>query len=242
VLTLLSWNLNGLSPHRLDERMEAACVRLLTTDPPDVVVFQEVVDRALVAHLRPHFGHAGFAQAVQPPSGEYYVALFVREPFKLEQAEIHPFQASDQGRVLLEATVAQGSTRWRIQTAHLESGPQGGAMRTGQLAYVMARLAAWDGPAVFAGDTNLRRREEIERPGIQDAWQQAGAPPAAKGTWCWPPGGGKKARWFRFDRAYVNQRARVTGFVTMGGEPIPEAGGEPASDHLGIRIQLIPLP
>ena len=37
-LHLVSWNLNGLDPHHLDERMEAACLRLLLNGPPPDVV------------------------------------------------------------------------------------------------------------------------------------------------------------------------------------------------------------
>ena len=46
-LTVVTWNLFGLEERHLDERTEAACFHLLMERPPDVLLFQEVVDRSL---------------------------------------------------------------------------------------------------------------------------------------------------------------------------------------------------
>ena len=81
MLSLVTWNLDGLEPRWRDERTEAACLHLLLRpDPPDIVAVQEVVDRTWHAHLKPHFGHAGYVGVPGRADSEYWVALFVRAP------------------------------------------------------------------------------------------------------------------------------------------------------------------
>lgn len=233
---ILTWNLNGLDAHRLDERTEAACLGLLLRDePPDVVLLQEVVDRSLTAHLRPHFSNAGYMAAIQPASGEYYCAAFVRTPLKLTGAAMHPLR-SPQGRVLLELEVMQGFTPWRIGTAHLESGPHASTERGEQLAYCLRRAAEHTGPAVFAGDTNLRAREHaglVSEVGVRDAWIALGEDEASRSTWE-PPGGRSVRRWFRFDRMYANDRVDLTELsafqLQIEGEDVD------CSDHRALEL------
>lgn len=226
--TLVSWNLNGIDDHRLDERMEAACFSMLLRDePPEIVALQEVVDRALVAHLRPHLKAAGFAMAVPPSSGDYYVIAGARAPLKLLGAELHPFATTRYGRALLVCTIAEGPRTWWVGTAHLESGREEGAARHAQLAEVVAGLAGHDGPGVFVGDTNLRAEEAGDLPArhdVTDAWEALGSPDASARTWSRP--GTAPARWFRFDRCYTNRHAAPRALWTDAGDD--------ASDHLAL--------
>lgn len=236
--SLLTWNLNGLESDRLDERMEAACFSLLLgPSPPDLVLFQELVDRAVVAHVRPHFSRAGYAAALQPPTGEYFVGAFVRAPLKLVGADLHRLP-SEQGRALLELAVLDKDRTWRIQTAHLESGPTAGSLRQAQLAYALDRLVEHPGPAVFAGDTNLREAEAratlTDRP-IADAWESLGSPAGCQGTWT-PPRGKGRPRWFRFDRVYGNAHARFTAIAAHQAQT--DLDPVDVSDHRALRVEL----
>ncbi len=239
MLRVLTWNLNGLDDHRLDERMEAAVLGLLLTgDPPEVLLLQEVVDRALVAHLRPHLSGCGYALAVQPAAGEYGCAAAVRRPLRMVEARMHPFDPSPQGRALVEIEAVHDGVRWRFGTAHLESGPRAGAERAAQLDACLRVIGSHDGPAVFAGDTNLREdeaREVPDRHGVRDAWVALGRPEAGRSTWR-PPARGA-SRWFRFDRAYVNRRAHPLSLSTVDLRTM-DARRDPVSDHLGLVLHV----
>lgn len=243
MLTLVTWNLDGLEPRHLDVRTEAACLHLLLRpDPPDIVAVQEVVDRSWHAHLLPHFGHAGYTALHGRTDSEYYNAVFVRQPLVVRDAKLHRVPSA-MGRVLLDVSVGWGEHELRVVTGHLESLRSSADLRKLQLAYAVDRLLEHPGPAVFAGDTNLR---DAELPGVPrlgevvDAWEAAGSPPAHRFTWD-PnrvpnrrPGG--RAR-MRFDRVYL-KGLRTTGFRLVGEQPLPEADGWLPSDHLGVQVTL----
>ncbi len=231
-LTLVSWNLFGLEPHQLDVRTEAACFGLLMEDPPDIVCFQEVIDRCLHAHLKPHFSNAGYGHIVQPATTEYYCTIFVKHPLKLINAGIHPFPSSQMGRALLEARIDWDGVDLLVLTSHLESLREGRRARQEQLALIVERLGQHRGPAVFAGDTNLRDPEVGALPGIVDAWEAVGG----RGhRFTWRPWKGKAKA--RFDRVYLNDQWVCEDFTLGEGEPVPEAG-VPISDHRMVRVRL----
>lgn len=244
-LSLVTWNLDGLEPRHLDVRTEAACLHLLLRpDPPDVVVVQEVVDRTWHAHLRPHFGHAGYAALPGRVPSSYWNAVFVRQPLVVREAHVRPLP-SDMGRALLDVRVehpAGGSLR--VLTSHLESLRDGAALRRLQLKEVLNVLLYEPGPAVFAGDTNLRDEEVPHIPGLDqvvDAWEATGRDPATRYTWDTvriANKAGKRGARMRFDRIYVNQRIQVSDLRLVGDQPLPEADGWHPSDHLGLRAVL----
>jgi len=234
-LSLVSWNLFGLEPYQLDVRTEAACFALLLDDPPDIVCFQEVVDRTLQAHLKPHFSNAGYAHVVQPTDSEYYCAIFVKAPLRLVNAGLHPFPSSVMGRALLEARVDWDGTPVMVLTSHMESMREGGPARVEQLRQIAKRMGQHDGPAVFAGDTNLRDAEVkgLDLPGIKDAWENGGTPET---RFTWKPWKGRAKA--RFDRIYINDRWSCSKFALGIGENVPSAG-VPVSDHRKVRIELL---
>ena len=232
-LTLVNWNLFGLEPYQLDVRTEAACFGLLLEDPPDIVCFQEVVDRTLHAHLKPHFAHAGYGHVVQPTESEYYCAIFVKQPLKLINAGIHPFPSSQMGRALLEARIDWDGTPIMVLTSHLESLKDGGPARREQLVQIAKRMGQHKGPAVFAGDTNLRDAEvEGLDLGISDCWELAGS---SSNRFTWRPWKGRAKA--RFDRIYINGHWECAGFEIGKGDNVPEAG-VPISDHRQVRVAL----
>lgn len=246
MLSLITWNLDGLEPRWLDERAEAACLHLLLRpDPPDIVALQEVVDRTWHAHLTAHFGHAGYVGVPGRAESGYWVALFVRKPLVVREAHLHPLPGTHMGRALLDVRIAWGDRDLRVLTSHLESLKCGGPSRRLQLAHALERLVAHDGPAVFCGDTNLRDRETEHLPlldRVSDAWVQVGRPAAHRFTW--DTGRipnkrrGRRAR-LRFDRVFLNAHLRATALDLVGEVPLAEAGGWFPSDHLGVRVHLL---
>lgn len=206
-MTLTTWNVAGLHDRGLDERSERQCLALLLRDePPDVISLQEVVRRSWHAHWKHHLRAAGYTVVPADPTdvdSEYFALLAVRgAPTRGESA---PMRGSRMGRRLVRAEVGG----WLVLGAHAESERQGSAERVRQLTTIAAELLAFDGPAVFAGDTNLRVEEEPDVEGLSsltDAWVAAGSPKADRATWI----GGKRGA--RFDRVWSNARAAPTSF------------------------------
>ena len=139
-----------------------------------------------------------------------------------------------------------------VATAHLESGPEGEPLRRQQLAEVRTVLSddAVDA-ALFAGDLNLREREDPETQGLgEDAWRLAGQ--SEHNRWTWhpaeePPSGnssvaGKASRGKqRFDRIFLQARTAVLqrrkpGCSTLELQPKTfSLLQSPNTDHCGVR-------
>ncbi|NCG19917.1 MAG: hypothetical protein GWP91_12985 [Rhodobacterales bacterium] len=240
MISVVTWNLDGLEERHLDVRMEAVALALVLDEPPDIIVFQEVVDRALVAHLRPHLAASGYMHAVQPATGDYYTAIFVRSPHRLTEVQVLPFPNSLYGRTLLEAHVQVKDVDWLVQTAHFDSGRDAGTVRKAQLKASLDRLSAHLGPGLFAGDTNLRDADIQNMPELDsfiDVWQHLGRPKTTASTWG-PrqrslPG---RPQWTRFDRIFCTGLI-PTSLRAMGTQQIPEADGMRPSDHIGLRAE-----
>ena len=160
----------------------------------------------------------------------YFSGLAVRRELPLGGSGVERFPTTRMGRSLLWCDVGG----WLVCTAHLESERESSVERIRQLRAIVARLEAFPGPAVFAGDTNLRTAEEPSVAGLDrviDAWQALGCPVAGATTWF-----GSKAR-ARYDRVVANARVRPVKLATIGTAPVPEAGVRP-SDHLGLLATL----
>lgn len=224
--------MNGLDEHRLDERTEAACLTVfLREHPPDVVLLQEVVRRSWHAHWKHHLRAAGYAVFPEDPTrttSEYFNLAAVRAHLSPTNGRWEPFADSEMGRALV--SVEAGG--WWIATSHLESGKGASEVRVAQAGRILERLAAWPGPAVFGGDTNLRVEEEKRLPvvAVADAWVANGARPAERATWL----GGKVGA--RFDRVWVNARARAASFAREAVEPMVELGR--LSDHAALLVSV----
>jgi endonuclease/exonuclease/phosphatase family metal-dependent hydrolase len=242
--TLVSWNLNGLDDHLLDERTESACLALLLRDDPaDVILLQELVLRSWHGHWKHHLHHAGYdVFPPDPPAAtdsEYFSTIAVRRELSVAAHGVERFPNSQMGRALL--WVRAGG--WWFGTAHLESGAAASDERRTQLAIVARHLLAEPGPAVFAGDTNLRRDEAEGVPGTEelvDAWVAAGRDPKTRATW-FPLrrqedllGGARRIPGARFDRALHNAALATVALRTAPAEVY----GLQASDHLPLWVTL----
>ena len=233
-MSLLTWNLAGLDDRRLDERTEAACFEvLLRPEPVTVLVFQELVRRSWHAHWKHHLRHAGYAVFPEDPTAtdsEYFSAVAVLGDRNPGPGGVSAFPGSRMGRALAWAEVGG----WLVCTGHLESERAGSDERVRQLAAVVARLEARDGPAVFAGDTNLRVTEEPAVDGLDraiDVWTALGRPADGKSTWI----GGRIGA--RFDRIYTNRAVQPVSLSTFGAATLPDLGVR-VSDHLGLLATL----
>ncbi|MEQ1508203.1 MAG: endonuclease/exonuclease/phosphatase family protein [Myxococcota bacterium] len=229
-LLLVTWNVAGLDERSLDERTEAQCLSvLLRPEPPDVVMLQEVVRRSWHAHWKHHLAHAGYDVVPADPTAatdsSYFAILAVRRDHPIADSGVVPFPGSRMGRQLVWADTGG----WWLGTGHLESERGGARERIRQLGSVVGTVAGWPGPAVFAGDTNLRVEEEPRVEGLSrviDPWVALGRDPASKVTWR----GGARSLGARFDRVYHSTAAVARRLWTE-----PASG---ASDHDAVWTEL----
>jgi endonuclease/exonuclease/phosphatase family metal-dependent hydrolase len=243
-MKLLSWNLFGLCDDDLDLRTEAAMFEALLggpleevvmrdappSPPPDVLMFQEVVDRTLDAHLRPHLSAAGYTLLPTQRSDRSYYEIIATGPnVTVHNHHVHSLD-SGQGREVVEASITVADTDYVVMTGHLESLPSGKRLRMEQARWVVERLRAMDGPAVFAGDTNLRQAEADTLGPLPDAWEVCGEDSTRRWTHM------RKHRTARYDRIWGHM-ARFSDFNLVGRRPVTPTG-DPPSDHLGVTVRI----
>ncbi len=242
-MRVATWNLNGLEERGLDARTEAAIFTLVfgaplaelaskaqvpTPNPPDILLFQEVVERSLRANLRPHLSRLGYELYPRElPDRGYFEVLAWQSSLKVTMSR--QGLPSELGRELSVARIEAGDAEWWIGTAHLESMREGARQRVAQAQLIDQLLEAHQGPALFAGDTNLRRGEVNLR--ARDAWVASGS---GAGSWTWCPEKGSPR--MRFDRVWVNAQVEVQSLEVCGERRL--ASGLRISDHLGLIAQV----
>jgi tyrosyl-DNA phosphodiesterase 2 len=239
-LRVLSWNLDGLDPRFLPLRTAAAGSEILERGA-DCVLLQEVTESTLPA-LRYRLQSAGYTVSVPPTSGSYFCLLATRP--KIHSKGYTPFTGSNMGRGLLWAEVDWAGSRLLLMTAHLESLRDSSTERVRQLHHITERLSEHTGPAVFAGDTNLRDAE-VRGVNVQDVWTLIGSPEESRYTWDMSRVSNKRtgkgrAR-MRFDRMFINDWPGWggAGLALIGTTPLGEvARGLHPSDHFGLLAVL----
>ena len=241
-MQLVTWNLNGLEDRYLDERTEAAMFNILLGAPiekaiqegfspntPDIIVLQEVVHRTFHAHITPHLQAACFnLYPTEPSERSYFEVVATRLP--ITESNYTPFEYSDQGRGLTTFNVKDHTTEVQVMTAHLESMKPSASMRIDQSEVILRQMNESKIPCIFAGDTNLRKKEwqSLAANKVKDAWEIIGSPKNYKSTWF---SDNRKAR---YDRVWTSQ-IDVKKFALFGGNKIPSIK-EPSSDHHAIRV------
>ncbi len=238
-LRLITWNLDGLDTRHIDARSEAAC-QIILARAPDMVFLQEVTARSFHAHIRPWMQGVGYRAS--PPTltrhSSYGCILFTRRPLQVTAHSRELFARTQMGRSLIRVTARLENHELLMMTAHLESLREGAPERLHQRDVVLAALAAHRGPAVFAGDTNLRDAE-VAGLGIRDAWELLGSPPASRFTFdtlAIPNKSGRSRA--RYDRVFLNEHPgwRPVEMSLLGMEAVPGCGGLFPSDHAGLEV------
>lgn len=243
---ILTWNLNGLDDHRVDERAEAAVFIAVTgltltqlarggtpRSAPDVLMFQEVTRHTYKAHLRTHLPRAGYTlYPARPPESETFEVIAVRRPAVMSQARSIPLERSRYGRNLhiVEASGVTDTTEAiRLLTGHFDSGVEESEVRIAESRQAIAEM---NDHSVFGGDTNLRNAEweaVAEWPAVADAWEEVGRPADIRDTWQMH---GRRAR---FDRVWLGRALRVVAMEAVG----QVSGGRmPPSDHIGLLVEI----
>lgn len=244
---ILTWNVDGLDEARLGERMERICLEVLvggdlaraaagepTPPMPHVLALQEVVRVAHRAYFGPHLAAAGYSLWPEAPPGdrEHYELLAVRTPWAIERAEPRPFAQSPLGRAGVVATLRHRGEdrRLTVITGHLESLRSGSDARLAQAREIAGWMRGASGPAIFAGDTNLRDAEwqtVAGELGVRDVFEELGSPRSARVTW--RPEDERRGG-FRFDRVWV------AGGISARAIRLRSTPG--SSDHAGVEALL----
>jgi endonuclease/exonuclease/phosphatase family metal-dependent hydrolase len=245
---LVTWNVNGLDDEALDERTEAAVfITILGAtladlhegatpqEPPDVIVYQEVVERTYLAHLTPHLTAGGYTLVPKKAPGQAtFEVTAVRAPYEIRSHEVVPLAKSVFDRHLNITRIHGPGGDMNVLTAHFDSGTTNGAIRTAQLRQVAAAMGA---RGVFAGDANLRKAEWIEvKPSlnITDAWEALDEPASTRSTWRRMTDG--EAYKARFDRLFLTSNLKATSMAPLGAKT-PKGFRVPISDHIGLRVE-----
>jgi hypothetical protein len=248
-MKFVTWNIDGLDVNYSDERTEAAVFISIIghtleevhagtkpQSPPDVIVFQEVVERTYLAHVVPHLTAGGYVVVpVEIPARQTFEIIAVREPYSIRSHTVTPLAQSVFGRILHTVELDTPNGPLRVLTAHFDSGTDGGKVRTAQLKQVAKAL----GPrGIFGGDTNMRKAEWLalrDTVDMHDAWESLGEPAATRATWFLDD---MKAR---FDRVWHSASLVPRSIKALGHKPLTEYNVR-ASDHDGLVLEFdIPL-
>jgi endonuclease/exonuclease/phosphatase family metal-dependent hydrolase len=255
-LRFVTWNLNGLDDHRLDDRTEAAIFTMVLgaplatvqaamqagtyvpTNPPDMLLLQEVTPRMFQAHLSQHLPAGGYSlRPSAAPDRECFEVIAWREPLQVVASTSEALTRSKYSRFLHAFDIRTTSSQpiIRMCTGHLDSGPESAKIREAQLRQINAVIGD---QGVFAGDANLRVKEwEATKKlvGMRDGWELLGRPEDTKVTWSRASASPGQAYSARFDRVFVGSQIAIGEMKPIGSNATngPE-GPLVISDHIGL--------
>ncbi|XP_077488338.1 tyrosyl-DNA phosphodiesterase 2-like isoform X1 [Amblyomma americanum] len=247
VMTLVSWNVDGLNKNYLHQRISAVCSLTLRLDP-DVVFFQEVIPE-VEAEIRNHFLHYLY---IPGDSQGYYVAtLLKKDSVRCNSHSVAQLNSSKMERHIVLAETTFSNKDVVLLNTHLESMNYSTEVRKVQLrrCFRQCKKEAPDKTVIFGGDLNLRDHEVDASgglpPGVEDVWEACGSDPSLCYTWDMACndnldfGGRSKAR-LRFDRVYIRHSQPATfvpaSFRLIGQKRLQVERCFP-SDHWGLAIQ-----
>ncbi|CAN0363721.1 unnamed protein product [Ectocarpus sp. 12 AP-2014] len=164
---VVSWNIDCLNGENKMARVEEVCAILLESEPtPDVILLQASleVDDEMLAVLDARLGGQGRYRAFPPRvpvEQRYFTLTFVKVgTVTVQESGRKDFPHSLMGRDLSTVRATFNGKPMLLMTSHLESEKQSSEERKAQFNQVLKQLLAFrGGPAIFAGDTNLREAE-----------------------------------------------------------------------------------
>ncbi|CAC5390059.1 TDP2 [Mytilus coruscus] len=248
-ITLLSWNIEGLSGDSIEERTSAV-ISIINKGKPDVVFLQEVIVVTLEMLSRKCLDYTFIESGVEG----YFTAIMVKQNVvQVTDSKIIPFTSSKQGRTLQRVECTIKGLPCLLMTSHLESMKTNSDERKHQMKRALHHVvnASRDRTVIFGGDFNIKDREIREIKGLPngvlDIWIETGRNKETQFTWDtsintnlkWAENQDFKPK-IRFDRIYMRHPKTEpvispVSFQLIGKEKIPTCGLFP-SDHWGILV------
>eukprot|EP00045_Choanoeca_perplexa_P019363 m.2701 g.2701 ORF g.2701 m.2701 type:complete len:253 (+) comp3846_c0_seq1:136-894(+) len=247
-LNILSWNLGGYHID-LSAVTAAAIKQRVVSHRIHICLFQEVTreGRALLfnvlkSHLPFIFGN----------NQKRSVTSYIFSSHPISDGDSTFFDYTERRRQLVTATVTIGTLKVNIMTAHLESGAIGSRARMLQVEEVLELMQSHT-VSIFAGDTNLRKREsemtaaQMRKRDVIDAFRCKAGIWTTKNEATWDTLTNSHARKrittrfkprMRLDQAWLHgiKPESVRKFYITGTKALQT--GEHCSDHYGIVVRL----
>ncbi|XP_046584288.1 tyrosyl-DNA phosphodiesterase 2-like [Haliotis rubra] len=244
-IRLLCWNLDGLDPRCIEDRMRAVC-DTINKEKPHVVFLQEVIRLTLPILA----DGCNMYQVIPGGDNHYFTAVMLRKGHaQYEDSSVTPFPTSRMLRNLLSVKCRVKGIKFQMMTSHLES-PVGSSdysderKRQQVKAFQAMKEADGDRTVLFGGDTNMVDEEVGTLPeDIYDLWETTGQRPDARYTYDTRTNDNRATPGYklfmRLDRLYI-RHSKPTSQVTQvdfelaGTERLP--CNRFPSDHWGIQV------
>lgn len=240
-VTIISWNIDGLSKDSIKSRFVAA-LNVIAKVNPEIIFFQEFVDelddkmkKVLGSMYNIFKGNEGFP---------YYTVTLVSKNINIISNKVLNFDSSMMGRTMLLVEAKWQDLELKLLNTHLESMKDHSSTRKNQFRKCMDTVEDLKGPntlVLFGGDLNIRDNE-IDRiaNGFSDCWEEGGSKDTEKFTWDMYKNDNlefnRAARYnmrFRFDRLYQSGPYNNISFRLVGKERMKTLQMFP-SDHFAI--------
>ncbi|XP_043822448.1 tyrosyl-DNA phosphodiesterase 2 isoform X2 [Dromiciops gliroides] len=183
--SLITWNIDGLDIHNLQDRAKGVC-EYLALYTPDVVFLQEVIP--------PYYSYlkkkaTSYTTISGNEDGYFTVVMLKKSRVKLISHEIIPFPTTQMMRNLLCVHVTICGNELCLLNSHFESTRNHARERMNQLKMMLKKMQEIPESVtvIFGGDTNLRDHEVSKSGGlpekILDVWEFLGKPEHCRYTW-----------------------------------------------------------
>ncbi|XP_067667648.1 tyrosyl-DNA phosphodiesterase 2-like, partial [Haliotis asinina] len=243
-IRLLCWNLDGLDPRCIEDRMRAVC-DIINKEKPHVVFLQEVTSLTLPILAE----GCSMYQVIPGGDKHYFTAIMLREGYaQYENSSVTPFPTSRMLRNLLSVKCRVKGIKFQVMTSHLESPTDASdyseeRKRQQVKAFEAMKEADDDRNVLFGGDTNMVDQEVGTLPeDIYDLWETTGQREDAMDTYDTVTNDNRptpgKTLLMRLDRLYIRHskptpQVTQVDFELAGTERLP--CNRFPSDHWGIQ-------